>query len=85
MPYQNEHACRVREPSEFQEGSFRRMKQGKLSIIIGKLKGQSATTTQAFRYPVEDWKVDEARAHCKKQGGRFEAAVNRAIRKMAGH
>jgi hypothetical protein len=50
------------------------MKNGKLSIIIGRLKGKSSTTTQAYRYPTSDWTVEEARAHCEKAGGRFEAA-----------
>lgn len=74
MPYPNEHSCRIREPGQFQENSFRRIIQGRLSVIIGKLKGQSSTTVQAFRYPTEDWTEAEARKHCKEQGGRFEPA-----------
>jgi len=76
MPYSNEHSCRIREPGEFEDKSFRRIKQGKLSIIIGKLKGKSSTTTQAFRYPKDDWTEASARAHCKAQEGRFEAAAS---------
>jgi hypothetical protein len=83
MPYRNEHACRIREPESFQKGSFRRIVQGKLAIIIGKLKGQTTTTTQAFRYPVEAWKEADAKAHCKREGGRFEAAIDRQIRASA--
>jgi len=82
MPYPSEHACRIRQPGEFQENSFRRIKQGKLSIIIGKLKGKTTTTTQAFRYPKESWTADEARAHCKKQGGSFEAASSGSTQEM---
>jgi len=74
MPYPNEHACRIREPGSFEKGSFRRIKQGRLSIIIGKLKGKTTTTTQAFRYPTGSYSAEEAKAHCKKQSGRFEAA-----------
>jgi hypothetical protein len=74
MPYPNEHSCRIREPGEFEDGSFRRIKSGKLSIIIGKLKGKPSTTTQAYRYPKDTWSAEAARAHCKAQGGRFEAA-----------
>jgi len=73
-PYPNEHSCRIREPGLFEENSFRRIQQGKLSIIIGKLKGASTTTTQAFRYPIKDWEVDEARKHCEEHKGRFEKA-----------
>ncbi len=80
MPYRGEHACRVRQPGEFQPDSFRRIKNGKLVILIGKLKGESSTTTQAFRYPTDDWTEAEARTHCEKQGGRFDAAMDEAIR-----
>jgi len=75
VPYPNEHACRIREPEDFQDGSFRRIKNGDLAIIIGKLSGESDTTTQAFRYPISDWTEARARAHCEKQDGRFEAAT----------
>jgi len=74
MPYPNEHACRIREPGDFQSDSFRRMVQGKLAIIIGRLKGKTTTTTQAFRYPVGEWTEKQARDHCEEQHGRFEAA-----------
>lgn len=75
MPYPNEHACRVRDPGSFQKGSFRRIKQGKLSVIIGKLQGKTTTTTQAYRYPKKDWTESQARAHCQKHEGKFEAAA----------
>jgi len=83
MPYPNEHACRIRDPGDFQPKSFRRIAQGKLNIIIGRLKGKTTTTTQAFRYPVDNWSEAEAKAHCKEQGGRFEAAMDSAIRERA--
>ena len=76
MPYPNEHACRVRQPSAFEKGSFRRIERGGASIIIGKLKGQTTTTTQAIRYPRASWTEQRARAHCKRNGGKsFEAAA----------
>jgi len=74
MPYPNEHSCRIKSPGLFKEGSFRRMQQGKLSIIIGRLKGQTTTITQAFRYPTDKWDVDDAREHCKKNKGKFHKA-----------
>lgn len=76
MPYPNEHACRVRTPDDFQPESFRRMKSGKVHIVVGRLKGEDSTTTQAFRYPTDDWTVAEARAHCAEQEGAFEPASN---------
>lgn len=74
MPYPNEHSCRIVDPGKFQKDSFRRITQGKLSIIIGKLIGKTKTTTQAFRYPTSSWSADAARKHCQEQGGTFEAA-----------
>ncbi len=75
MPYPSEHSCRMRSPGQFQEGSFRRIKNGKLVILIGKLKGETAMSTQAFRYPKEDWPTEAARKHCEDHGGRFEPAI----------
>lgn len=74
MPYPTEHSCRIAEPDRFEPNSFRRIKQGILSIIIGKLKGQDKTSTQAFRYPISDWTEKEAAKHCADHDGRFEAA-----------
>ena len=64
----------MKDPSLFQIDSFRRIEQGRLSIIIGKLKGHVETTAQAFRYPIDQWSEDEARAHCEKEGGSFHPA-----------
>ncbi|MCK5604096.1 Clp protease ClpP [Candidatus Pacearchaeota archaeon] len=78
-PFPNEHACRVREPSEFQKGSFKRISrkaEGKtLDISIGRLKGKNTTTTQAFRYPKEEWNAAQARKHCEDHDGSFEPAT----------
>ncbi|HUW08773.1 MAG TPA: hypothetical protein VM537_03545 [Anaerolineae bacterium] len=90
-PLPNEHSCRIRDPGDFQEGSFRRIQGGtkggkgprdgkRLSIIIGRLKGETSTTTQTFRYPVGTWTEAQAREHCKENGGRFEAAAAQAAR-----
>lgn len=80
MPYPTEHACRIKSPGSFQDGSFRRMNKssnGKtFSLIIGRLKGQTSTTTQALRYPKTSWSAGEARGHCKEHGGiLFEPAT----------
>ena len=74
MPYPNEHSCRLIEPVKFEKNSFRRIVKGKLNIIIGRLKGDKTMTTQAYRYPVDDWNKDDAAKHCKDAGGNFEAA-----------
>lgn len=74
MPYKNEHACRLRQPKEFKKGSFRRKVSGKVSLIIGKLKGQRKTTLQAIRYNIKKWSVEAAENDCMKKGGIFTAA-----------
>jgi len=78
MPFPNEHACRLRDPGAFQEGRFRRTTRksdGKTySIIMGRLKGSDTMTEQSYRYPKDSWTAAEARAHCKRHDGRFEAA-----------
>jgi hypothetical protein len=79
MPYQAEHSCRLREPGEFQPNSFRRIASGKVSMIIGKLKGDPKTTAQAIRYPKSSWTAAEASADCRKHKGKFEAAASGAV------
>lgn len=81
MPFPNEHACRIRQPGDFQKESFRRITRpadGKdLDIIIGRLKGKTTTTTQAFRYPKGQWEVSQARKHCTDHKGiMFEPATS---------
>jgi hypothetical protein len=74
MPYPNEHSCRLKDPGSFQKDSFRRIKRGKLSIIIGKLTGKTTTTAQAYRYPKTSWTEAEAKKQCADAGGIFEPA-----------
>lgn len=77
-PYPEEHACRLRDPGDFEEGSFRsttRESDGKpYRIIMGRLQGETTMTEQAYRYNKSDWSAEEARAHCSAHEGRFEAA-----------
>lgn len=82
-PLASEHACRLRDPGAFQADSFRRVNResdGKrYSIIMGRLKGETAMTEQAYRYPKDVWSVAEARAHCRDHdGGMFEPAADKA-------
>lgn len=78
-PYPHEHSCRLVDPGKFEPKSFRRMTRehaGKVySIIIGKLKGQSKTSEQAYRYKTGTWTAGEASKHCKGHGGSFAAAT----------
>lgn len=78
-PFSTEHACRLRDPGAFQEESFRRTTrehEGKqYSIIMGKLKGETTMTEQAYRYKKAIWSASQARAHCASHDGTFEAAA----------
>lgn len=77
-PYPSEHACRLRDPDDFQEGSFKRTTRvsdsKKYSIIMGRLNGETTLTEQAYRYDKEIWSEGEATSHCKEHDGHFEPA-----------
>jgi hypothetical protein len=80
MPYPNEHACRLADPASFQKGSFRRStrrskRSGKqYSVIFGRKKGSKTMSEQAYRYNKSNWNAAEARGHCRRHNGTFEAA-----------
>jgi len=78
-PYPNEHACRLRDPGDFEADSFRRVTREhegkKYAVIMGRLKDEETLTEQAYRYPIETWEEADARAHCREHEGRFEAAA----------
>ena len=80
MPYPNEHSCRLRDPSEFEPGSFRRIQVGsganEHSAIIGRPKGKTTTEIQTLRYKKDQWSEEDARASCARHNGRFEAATD---------
>ena len=82
-PFPNEHACRLRNPDDFEEGSFRRTTREsdgkKYSVIMGKLEGEDTLTEQAYRYDKEVWDADDAKTHCKDHDGTFEAATEKVL------
>jgi len=82
-PYEAEHACRLRSPDDFQDDSFRRTQREhdgkKYSVIMGRLKGETTMTEQAYRYPKDTWAAGQARTHCKGHDGTFEAASEEAV------
>jgi hypothetical protein len=77
-PYANEHACRLREPSEFikfrRQNGAREHEGKKYDVIYGQLKGSDKWAEQAIRYPNDAWSVKQASEHCKARDGWFEAA-----------
>jgi hypothetical protein len=62
------------DPGEFRPDSFRRIKSGNVSLIIGKRKGERKTSLQAIRYAKNVWTLANARSNCQQHGGSFEAA-----------
>lgn len=78
-PYPNEHACRLKNPKDFDK--FRRGKRksdGKeYAIIFGRVKGKETWEQQAYRYNKDVWEAKDARKHCKEAGGSFSAAVDK--------
>lgn len=61
-PYPNEHAARIKDPDEFEQDSFRRKNiDDGIDIIIGRLKGETSTTTQAYRFKSAKFTADEAK------------------------
>lgn len=83
MPFPNFHACRLRDPGDFEKDSagkpiLRQIIRDKVNLIIGKITGENTVSTQSIRFPVSSWTEGTARAHCKEKGGEFEAAVRGA-------
>ena len=77
LPYPNEHACRKKQPGQF-DSFYRtsRTSNGKRYDIIWGIKDNKATE-QAYRYPKDIWSVEQARSHCKRHHGiSFEPAKN---------
>lgn len=76
-PYPNEHACRLKDPDDFErfarKNCFRRVANKCLDFIFG-IKSNKAVV-QAYRYKLSaNWTAAAARAHCRRAGGKFEAA-----------
>ncbi len=80
MPYKNEHAARIREPSRFRKDTVRSKNIAPgIRIIIGKLKPKGKSmVVQAYRFNAGKYTAAEARAWLKAHGTRyilFEPAV----------
>ncbi|MGZ4906590.1 MAG: hypothetical protein ACXVI3_04030 [Halobacteriota archaeon] len=73
-PFPNEHGCRMRDPDDFREDSFRtneRVHEGKkYLVILAKLPGDDSMLEQSYRFPKEIWSEEAARTHCKDHGGK---------------
>jgi hypothetical protein len=76
-PYPSEHACRLNQPTkydDFRRGS--RKHDGKTySIIWGKVKDADTWEEQAYRYSKDSWTAEDAKKHCEDHNGiSFEPA-----------
>lgn len=90
-PLPNEHSCRLEDPGKYD--TCRRGERiadkpdsvaGKKYFVIYCKKGDGPMEQQAFRYPKDNWTVEQARDHCKYNDGAFEPAqeeesINREI------
>jgi hypothetical protein len=69
MPFPNFHSARVKSPGSFTPGSFRTItlpKSKGIKAVIGRLKGKTTTTVQAYRFPITAYTVAQAKAWLKE-------------------
>lgn len=65
-PFPNEHAARVRDPGDFEDGSFRsKSLTAGVRIIVGKLKGEDSMTAQTYRFDKDKFTPEQAKAWLK--------------------
>ncbi|MCH7724419.1 MAG: HK97 family phage prohead protease [Bacteroidetes bacterium] len=61
-PFANEHSARIIEPSEFQQDSFRRINITiGIDAITGRLKGETTTTIQSYRFDKDKFTVIQSK------------------------
>ena len=65
MPYENEHSARVRDPGAFKPESFRRKELDGVSMVMGRLKGETTMTVQAYRFPKDKFTPAQAKKWLK--------------------
>ncbi|MEJ2658311.1 MAG: hypothetical protein P8012_14140, partial [Desulfobacterales bacterium] len=74
-PYQNEYACRLKPPGDFDKFSrincFKKSDGKCIDYIFGIKDGK--TKVQAMRYKKKIWSEKDSRAHCSAHDGDFEA------------
>ncbi len=87
MPYENEHAARLKNPKDFDPKSFRRTNGGTIygskkvpktiAIIWAKLKGKSKPSDppipQSLRFPTKSWTVQKAKKWLKDNNVKYQS------------
>jgi len=75
-PYPNEHACRLKDPGQYDSFARKNCEQKHddkcIDVIYGIKKNKSEI--QSLRYKKDVWDEGAAKTHCKGRGGTFEAA-----------
>lgn len=85
MPFPNFHAARVKSPGSFTPGSFKTItlpNSKGIKAIIGRLKGKTTTTVQAYRFPITAYTAAQAKAWMKQHNAKsilFEPAKKDSI------
>ena len=76
MSFPNEHACRLRDPSELEivTSDERQHDDKSYRLFFGKPNDGGVSVEQAYRYPKESWTEEAARNHCKDHDRSFEGA-----------
>lgn len=75
-PYPGEHSCRLRPPNypKYSRVNCDRKSNNKCIDVIYGIKGPNKSEEQAYRYDKDIWTASDARSHCEKHNGTFEAA-----------
>jgi hypothetical protein len=72
MPFKNQQAFRLIDPSKFEQESFRRKNIEKgIDIILGKLKGENTMTAQSYRFNSEIFTFEEAKKWMEEHNIKF--------------
>ena len=76
-PYENEHSCRLQSPDKYKKFARKNCyakSDGKCIDFIFGIKEDGKSEVQSMRYNKDEWTEAEAKKHCDKHGGTFEAA-----------
>jgi hypothetical protein len=64
MPFPTQHAARLRDPGDFEDGSFVTLTEkfpDGVTAVAGKLDGEDSLTIQSIRFDIEEWTEAKAR------------------------
>jgi hypothetical protein len=78
---------RQRDPSDFEEGSFRTItlsEEKGIRAVIGRLKGEDSTSVQSYLFDKESWTTEEAEKWVKEHKERKSMAVKMLTEDDAG-